>query len=44
MTIKVGINGFGRYGESAPGNVRFEHVGFTAQSVVVAVKTVLEKR
>jgi transketolase len=44
MTIKVGINGFGRYGESAPVNVRFENVGFTAQNVVATVKAVLEKR
>jgi transketolase len=38
------INGFGRYGESAPVNVRFENVGFTAQNVVATVKAVLEKR
>ena len=44
MTIKVSINGVGRYGESAPVNVRFENVGFTAQNVVATIKSVLKKQ
>jgi transketolase len=37
------VIGIDRYGESAPGNVLFEHFGFTAQNVVATVKAVLKK-
>ena len=37
------VVGIDRYGESAPGNVLFEHFGFTAQNVVATVKAVLKK-
>jgi len=38
------VIGIDRYGESAPGNVLFEHFGFTAQNVVATVKAVLKKQ
>ncbi|MCZ8235836.1 MAG: transketolase [Inhella sp.] len=37
------VVGIDRYGESAPGNVLFEHFGFTAANVVATVKAVLKK-
>jgi transketolase len=37
------VIGIDRYGESAPGNVLFEHFGFTAANVVATVKAVLKK-
>jgi transketolase len=38
------VIGIDRYGESAPGNVLFEHFGFTAANVVATVKAVLKKK
>ncbi len=43
---KYGVDaviGIDRYGESAPGNVLFEHFGFTAANVVATVKAALKK-
>ena len=37
------VIGLDRYGESAPGNVLFQHFGFTAENVVATVKAVLKK-
>jgi transketolase len=37
------VIGIDRYGESAPGNVLFQHFGFTAENVVATVKAVLKK-
>jgi transketolase len=37
------VIGIDRYGESAPGNVLFEHFGFTPANVVATVKAVLKK-
>jgi transketolase len=38
------VIGIDRYGESAPGNVLFEHFGFTPANVVATVKAVLKKK
>jgi transketolase len=38
------VIGIDRFGESAPGNVLFEHFGFTTANVVATVKAVLKKK